>query len=258
MKPLRKTFYTLIFLLGLQFVATAQITFFATDQEAELGDTVTTEIKVKDFSEILSVQFSLNWDSTALRLLSVQDFGLVNLSENQHFFSPNGSALVFAWFDESVLGVALPDSSVLFSVSYKVVTPEDDASIVFSDEPTFIEVGSVSSGILEVTTFPGIVKVDNTTTSTTNLSDHTFIIDQNFPNPFKEATFVSIQFGRPVEATLLVFDTTGKILLQEKGNFPGGNYVWKIDRSDLEAAGIYYYQVRTAEGAVTRKLSFLD
>ncbi len=258
MKPLSKTFYTLTFLLCVQFVASAQVTFFATDQEAELGDTVTTEVKVEAFNDILSVQFSLNWDSTVLRLLSVQDFGIADITESQHFFSPSGSALVFAWFDNAVAGVALPDSSVLFSVSYKVISPQDTASIIFSDEPTFIEVGSASSGLLSVTTFPGIVTVESTSTFTTNPLADKINLYQNFPNPFKDATFVTVHFKWSMEADLLVFDATGKILLHEKGNFPSGNYVWKIDRSNLEAVGIYYYQVRTAEGTVTRKLSFLD
>jgi len=258
MKPLRKILYTLIVLTSLQASTFAQITFFATDHEAELGDTVTTQIKVKDFTEILSVQFSLNWDSTALRLLSVQEFGIENMSENEHFFSPSGNALVFAWYDNAVAGVALPDSSVLFSVSYKIVSPDQEADIVFSDEPTFIEVGSLNSGILEVTTFPGRVTVEGTTTSTKNITANNILLHQNFPNPFKATTFVPVDFKRPTTATLLIFDTAGKILLQEKGNFPAGIYVWKIDRASLGAAGIYYYQVRTAEGTVTRKLSFLD
>jgi hypothetical protein len=74
----------------------------------------------------------------------------------------------------------------------------------------------------------------------------TFILDQNFPNPFNPGT--SIQFGVPYDAyiTLKVFDITGKEVarLLNSRFYSKGNYNTNFNAVNYSlSSGVYFYQI---------------
>jgi hypothetical protein len=80
---------------------------------------------------------------------------------------------------------------------------------------------------------------------------------QNQPNPFKEATAISFYMPEAGEATLSIYDLSGKLLKVVRGDYGQGMNVEEINRSDLES-GMLYYQISTANDTATRKMILLD
>lgn len=107
--------------------------------QADQGDTVCLPLRVRDFQQIATMQFEVWWDSSKIELvkldLSGSDVPVIGTGD----FNPNlGDHIRMAWFDVQAMGVTLPDSSVLFSLCFRVKT----------DEPGFypLTIGSASPG----------------------------------------------------------------------------------------------------------------
>ena len=75
---MNKLFTTLVTGLALVFSLhlTAQPNFFIdpTTITANQGDQITIEVKVSNFVDIISIQYSMNWDPTILSYVSVGNF----------------------------------------------------------------------------------------------------------------------------------------------------------------------------------------
>lgn len=96
----------------------------------------------------------------------------------------------------------------------------------------------------------------NTATSTTSYIDHLAELGQNFPNPFKETTQVSYTLDESAQVQLMVFDATGRQLVEVFSAKQGeGTHRVKLDAKALGlTAGVYYYQLKVNEQVQTKKM----
>jgi polyhydroxybutyrate depolymerase len=81
-----------------------------------------------------------------------------------------------------------------------------------------------------------------------------FSLFQNYPNPFNPSTKISWQLPIRSLVTLKVYDVLGNevstLVNEEK---PAGSYEVEFNASNL-ASGIYFYQLRTGEFILTKKM----
>jgi aminopeptidase N len=79
-------------------------------------------------------------------------------------------------------------------------------------------------------------------------------LGQNYPNPATGHTTISWEQGFPMNVTLLVTDMTGRtILTPVSGAMDAGTHSAEIDCSVLQP-GVYYYNLKTTEGSLTKKM----
>ncbi len=80
-------------------------------------------------------------------------------------------------------------------------------------------------------------------------------LTQNYPNPFVDQTTIQYQLDEAGEASLEVFDITGKLMVAKNLGFvPAGQVnFYTLDRQGL-AAGTYTYSIVTENSRVTRKM----
>ncbi|MBK7936420.1 MAG: T9SS type A sorting domain-containing protein [Lewinellaceae bacterium] len=81
-----------------------------------------------------------------------------------------------------------------------------------------------------------------------------FELYQNQPNPFVNKTLVGFHLPEATEATLTVYDETGRMLFTQKGQFGKGYNAIAIDRALLNTTGVMYYKLETATDAATKKM----
>ena len=125
----------------------AQPTFTITPQNvtANVGETFTVDIVVTDFTEILSFQYSINWDETVLSYVSLSNInGDLSGFNNNSFGTPANdnfppNTITVSWLDPNLAGVALDDGSILFSITLMALT-DGTSEIVFSDNPVTREI----------------------------------------------------------------------------------------------------------------------
>ena len=81
-----------------------------------------------------------------------------------------------------------------------------------------------------------------------------FELYQNQPNPFVNKTMIGFHLPEATEATLSVYDETGRMLFTQKGQFGKGYNAIAIDRALLNTTGVMYYKLETATDAATKKM----
>jgi hypothetical protein len=89
-----------------------------------------------------------------------------------------------------------------------------------------------------------------------------FSLDQNYPNPFNAGTIIKFNLATPGHAELMIANIIGQEVYHWSGDFdqPGPIFVqWNGRASDDHdlPSGVYFYQVRTSDGNLTRQMMLL-
>ena len=124
-------FFITIFLTSGPF-ANAQVTFSVqpTLVDTTTGSLVCMDIEVQGFTDIISMQYSINFDSTVLTFNSYQNFNLPGLDPND-FGLPNAGALTVSWISDDLLnGNSVADFSSLYQVCFDVIGAAVTTNIV--------------------------------------------------------------------------------------------------------------------------------
>jgi hypothetical protein len=83
--------------------------------------TIDIPIKVSNYNDLVSLQFSLSWDPAKLNFASISNYGDASMqlgSSNFGLTNINNGVLTFLWNDASLNGISLSDSTVLFNVRF--------------------------------------------------------------------------------------------------------------------------------------------
>jgi len=239
--------------------ATAQITLFASDNTANKGETIDIPLSVTGFNDIFSLQFSINWDTTVLAFKEVHSFtealpqfredgiGVEDISEGK---------LIVIWFDNSLTGIDVADSTELLTVRFEVIGEEGSRSaIAFSDEPAVIEVVDATSTILDVEIVNGEIAVPGNITATTFLqAQNGMRLFQNHPNPFYKNTTIKASFTTPEWVILTITDTYGRSVFEERFHALNGINNILIDTKQLPVAGTYTYTLRSGTHQLSKQM----
>jgi len=152
-------------------------------------------IKVKNFKNIMGMQYTLNFNSDVLKLKSVENNQL-GVDYNMDF--AGDGKLPFLWVDGANQPRSLEDSTVLFELVFNKMRDLTNENI------------SISSDITSINAFDGnystvdILKVGGAITES-GLNSNQFVV---YPNPAKDAIVVK---GTHIKE-VLVIDYLGKIV----------------------------------------------
>jgi gliding motility-associated-like protein len=117
------------------------------------------EIKINDFLDIVTLQFSINWDPSVLKYEGTQNYNLENFNGSnvagpEAPLNDPGQATVL-WFDPTTLGVTLDNGTSIFEICFLVVGDCDATTgISFTSDPLPIEVSNETE-VVDVSTVTG-------------------------------------------------------------------------------------------------------
>ncbi|MBE2226687.1 MAG: T9SS type A sorting domain-containing protein [Ignavibacteria bacterium] len=81
-----------------------------------------------------------------------------------------------------------------------------------------------------------------------------FLLGQNFPNPFNPVTNIKFSIPKADYVRLIVYDIRGsEVALLINKNMPKGEYTYEFDASNLPS-GVYFYTLRTEKFTSTKKM----
>jgi len=128
------------FLFFCKFSLFAQPVSFCISSATDNGNGVTIAITTENFTDIVSTQFTVEWNPNDLELISTGNFNSsINVNESNFtpppISNPTGE-MVFSWIDASLAGQTLPPGAILFSMTFAV-----------NNISTQVDIG----GIIEVT-----------------------------------------------------------------------------------------------------------
>lgn len=84
-----------------------------------------------------------------------------------------------------------------------------------------------------------------------------FLLNQNQPNPFDDETTISFNIPKATLGKLTVFDATGKIVKSVEKSFSQGYNELKIQRTELNTKGVFFYRIETPTHSATKKMVIL-
>ncbi len=139
----------------------ATLTMTASEVVAAKGETACVEVKAKDFNQILSMQYSMNWDTKVLKFKEVRSFGLDGMSlQSFGAHLAKEGILTFSWYDPSLRGFTKPEGHKLYEVCFEAVGNAGTKSkFEFSGKPTTVEIANSASQFLELRSKGGLVTV---------------------------------------------------------------------------------------------------
>jgi hypothetical protein len=210
--------------------------------DVEVGATAT---------EIFGLQVAYQFDPEVMQLVDIQHsngytsdahFGLTQLQDGLIQISWNANDGEVKSFDGAFVTFtfeAFEDGTVsdVFSLNTKRIEPE-----AYLEE---LEVASIELNFLGN---DGKVVA----------SSEEFELYQNQPNPFDMSTKIAFSLPRPQEASIRIFDVTGKTVHLIQGAFAKGLNEITVGKAQLSATGVLYYRLETKDQMATRKMIMIE
>ncbi|MBX2871862.1 MAG: hypothetical protein KTR30_07180, partial [Saprospiraceae bacterium] len=134
-----------------------QLSLIIPDSTVSPNDTISVPIRTKDFDEIVSMQFSLSWNSAILEYVSFEDGDIAGMAVGD--FQASLGELRLSWFDVEGEGQTLPDGSAITYLKFVgkgaigTSTP-----LTFTNTPLPIQIfrtGTVTGEFVELKLQPG-------------------------------------------------------------------------------------------------------
>jgi trimeric autotransporter adhesin len=115
-----------------------------------VGESFCLPVTTQNFTNILGMQFSMNYNASQLRLDNVSGFNLAGLNETL-FGTPTGGGspgnITLSWFDNNLTGITIPNGTKIYDVCFTSIAP-GNSTVTFSSNPTFIEISNSAGGIV--------------------------------------------------------------------------------------------------------------
>ncbi len=223
--------------------ADGDLVFQLDDVALTAGEQYEVAFKARDFAAVEGYQYTLNFagleivdvQAGALRGLTANNFGMMNLDRG---------ILTTSWNAQTAQTVA--DDEVLFTLVVEATEAiQLSKALRVSSDLTPAEGYSETSDKLAVSLRFGEDDI---------IGSETFALYQNRPNPFGSETTISFNLPEAMDATLTIYDVSGRVLKQVTRNYAAGYNEELVERNELGATGILYYQLETATETATKKM----
>ena len=137
------------------------LTLSVTNKSATKGEAVCLDVVSSDFNQIVSMQYTMQWDKKVLKYKGVQNFNVPAMSPAN--FGPRTASegkLTFSWYDPNVRGITLSPGTSLYQVCFDVIGESGSkAFFQFTDYPTITEIMQTDGTFLDLNWTSGKVMV---------------------------------------------------------------------------------------------------
>ncbi|MEM1215531.1 MAG: cohesin domain-containing protein, partial [Bacteroidota bacterium] len=166
------------------------------DVNGEPGDNVCMPLQVFNFNNILGMQFSINYDATALTFTGATNAttALPGFTTAGSVGNPSAGNITFTWNDPGANGQNLPNGATLVELCF-TINGNANSAVVFSGTPTPIEVVDGNEDIVTVNEDDGMVIIGSVGTPPVSLSvgNTTASVGDRVCLPVTAANFTDVQ-----------------------------------------------------------------
>lgn len=139
----------------------APLTLGLSSLRVKSGSPACLDVQVADFTQLLSMQYSVKWDPTLLQYESIQNFQLGGLGPED--FGAHRAAegiLTSVWIDENLQGVTLPDGATVYQLCFQVTgAAGQSAEVQLSDGPTPFEAVNLKEEVVDIKGVAGRITI---------------------------------------------------------------------------------------------------
>jgi hypothetical protein len=223
--------------------ANGELVFGVQDEAIVAGETYTVDFTAADFAEVLGYQFTLAFDNNTLEFVDVET-SLEGLTEGNFGMSMlNEGIITTSW--NTTNAVSLDADAKVFSLTF-VAKSNAQLSEVLAVNSRYTKAEGYDNDV-------NLLEIGLSFNGATSVSG-AFELYQNQPNPFKDETTIGFNMPEAGFASLTIYDVSGKLLHRVEGEYAQGFNQVSLNRSDLAATGVVYYQLDTENDSATKKM----
>ena len=225
--------------------AGGDVTLSLPEDTAMMGEVVYMPVTVQNFSGIIAMQFSINYDSLVLELQDVSDFGLQYMAIDNFGMPPDISngTLTVSWFDQQLQPQTLDDGDTLFVITFAVIgAPGSWSAVAPTGTPVAVEFGDENGQALPYILDSGSVYVQPGV-ATHSVKNPEFTYLPLSPNPMTTLSYLRFELHRTMEVQWRVINAEGKILIEGSDYLPSGQHSIPLYRDQLPSAGTYIVEL---------------
>ena len=210
------------------------------------GNQYEVSLSAANFKALAGFQFGLRFDPRNIEVLDVQAGSFSNMSAANIAILNEEGLIATSWNTNQGDDLNLDQDEIIFKLVLSAKTNGKVSQLMALDQRS-----------IRPEAYDKNLKVQNLKVNFvqgTSVSDYSFQLFQNQPNPFEQVTKIPFQLPEEDVLNLLISDASGRIVYQQSQSFQQGYQEWQLDRRDLPAAGIYYYRLVSSFGEATRKM----
>ena len=212
------------------------------ERSVKTGDQVSVPVSASNFDQILGYQFTLR--TSGLEYAGV-DKGALDMTDQN--IGLHKGALTTSWHT----AVALSSDEVLFTLHF-VATQDGQLSEMLNIGSTLTEAEAYTAASIG-TDSQIDVSLKFESDDPAEIADLEYALMQNEPNPFSDKTVIGFTLPREMEATIHLFDATGRVLRIIEGTYAQGYNEVSIS-SDEKLNGLLYYRLNAGDFTATKKM----
>lgn len=150
-----------LFLSSTAFAQLTPIGISIDDVKANKGEQLCLPVKVYNFQDMLSMQYTVQFDPEKLQFVGVVNHKLPYLTTNNFGLQSAQEGLItVVWIDNSLQGVTKNEGDDVFTLCFRVkAAPGEQLEVKFTDEPTPFESVNLAEQVVGINTKNGKIKV---------------------------------------------------------------------------------------------------
>ena len=225
----------------------AAFQFVVKDQQLSAGELISVPIKANQFNDLLGYQMTLATNNS-LQLEKVVPGAIADITMNN--FGQNEATEDISTLWVSAFSNSFGADEVLFTLQFRVHTDGQLLSEVLDITSDKISAYGLRGDFSD--TSIGLVFEE------ADIENGVFELYQNRPNPFKTLTTVGFNLPERGQATLRIYDLSGRQVHRVENEFAKGYNEVQIQSEVLPSTGILYYELEAAGQIARRKMILIE
>jgi len=207
------------------------------------GQLVRVPVSFKGIENLLGYQFTLEYDKTTVSFSGFESGSVTLTAENFGKQGVSEGYVTSSW--GSVDPVNVTDGDAFYLEFTALRSGKLSEVLNLTSSVTSTEAYNSDADVMGLNLEFNVEGVDVTSG---------YELFQNTPNPFSQTTSIGFMLPKNVDATINIYDVTGKLMKAYSGSFTKGLNTVTVDKNDLSTTGVLYYTLDTKEFTSTRRM----
>ena len=209
------------------------------------GQTYSIVIRSDRNIDLMGMQSTIHLDPESVEIIEINGLGLDLGADDINYNEVENGLLPFIWSQPE--GQNLNNGQDLVEIIVSAINTVKVSDVI-----------SLGVGNMSAEAYDKAENVLDLSLTIEGDDNPGFNLTQNRPNPFIETTTVSFNLPADMSATFSLYNVSGKLIKTVKRDYNKGINTLEIKRSELDNAGIYYYQIEAGSYIASKKMVLLN
>ena len=222
-----------------------EVVLILDDAHLQAGESMEVSVHLRDDRALSGMQFTLEWLDEMIEITPIIRDGELVREDHLGTRAIDQGYLLTSWTSDDGMDQHLANEVKMMSFTVKAKTAVR-LSDVMTLNNTMLSPEAYSGVELHPVSLQFEGEVDQ--------PDFEFKLEQNYPNPFRQSTTIRYWLPTSDDVKIVIQDVSGKSVYVKQRPSDAGWNEWILDRSGIEAPGIYMYRLESSGGTATRKM----